>query len=182
MVPSLRTRRGITRGGNGTVTSRSPSNHYPVMPTEDIAALPIGALAARNSLLFMWTCWPMLDDALAVMEEWSFKYLTCAFSWTKAHANQIEMFKDDLDVQVGMGGWTRSNTEPCLLGKRGSPQRLSAAVRQAIVEPRREHSRKPDCIYERIEQWWRDRTLNCSRARAERVGIHGGWRLISSNR
>ena len=33
----------------------------------------------------------------------------------------------------------------------GKPKRLSAAVRQLIVAPRREHSRKPDEQYERIE-------------------------------
>jgi N6-adenosine-specific RNA methylase IME4 len=40
----------------------------------------------------------------------------------------------------------------CLLATRGSPKRLNADVRQGIIEPRREHSRKPDCIHERIER------------------------------
>jgi len=51
-----------------------------------------------------------------------------------------------------MGYWTRANSEPCLLATRGKPKRLSAAVRQGIIEPRREHSRKPDCVHERIER------------------------------
>jgi N6-adenosine-specific RNA methylase IME4 len=62
------------------------------------------------------------------------------------------MFRDDLDPFVGMGYWTRSNSEFCLLGTRGKPKRLNADVRQAIIEPRREHSRKPDCVYNRIER------------------------------
>jgi N6-adenosine-specific RNA methylase IME4 len=51
-----------------------------------------------------------------------------------------------------MGYWTRANSEVCLLATRGKPKRLNADVRQGIIEPRREHSRKPDCVYERIER------------------------------
>jgi N6-adenosine-specific RNA methylase IME4 len=53
---------------------------------------------------------------------------------------------------MGMGYWTRANTEVCLLATRGKPKRLNADVRQAILEPRRAHSRKPDCVHERIER------------------------------
>ena len=58
----------------------------------------------------------------------------------------------DDDALMGMGYWTRSNTEPCLLATRGKPKRLNADVRQGIIEPRREHSRKPDCVHGRIER------------------------------
>jgi N6-adenosine-specific RNA methylase IME4 len=53
---------------------------------------------------------------------------------------------------MGLGYWTRANTEPCLLATRGKPKRLNADVRQGIIEPRREHSRKPDCVHDRIER------------------------------
>jgi N6-adenosine-specific RNA methylase IME4 len=53
---------------------------------------------------------------------------------------------------MGLGYWTRANTEPCLLATRGKPKRLNADVRQLIIEPRREHSRKPDCVHSRIER------------------------------
>jgi N6-adenosine-specific RNA methylase IME4 len=62
------------------------------------------------------------------------------------------MFRDDADVQIGCGYWTRSNTEPCLLATRGAPKRLNADVRMAIIAPRREHSRKPDEVHDRIER------------------------------
>jgi len=54
--------------------------------------------------------------------------------------------------QMGLGYWTRANSEVCLLATRGKPKRKHADVRQAILEPRREHSRKPDCVYDRIER------------------------------
>jgi N6-adenosine-specific RNA methylase IME4 len=53
---------------------------------------------------------------------------------------------------VTSGYWTRSNVELCLLATRGKPHRLSAAVRQLITAPRREHSRKPDEAYGLIER------------------------------
>jgi N6-adenosine-specific RNA methylase IME4 len=70
----------------------------------------------------------------------------------KAHAGQIDLFRDDVDVLVGMGYWTRANSEPCLLATRGKPKRLHRNVRMGIIEPRREHSRKPDCVHHRIER------------------------------
>jgi N6-adenosine-specific RNA methylase IME4 len=50
----------------------------------------------------------------------------------------------------GLGG-TRRNTECCWLGRRGKPKRLSLGVRELIIAPRREHSRKPDQVYARVE-------------------------------
>jgi N6-adenosine-specific RNA methylase IME4 len=126
--------------------------HYDTMTIEDLRALPVGDLAAPDCSLFLWACWPNLVDAFSVIEAWEFEYKTCAFAWTKAHAGQLEMFDDDIEGTLGMGYWTRANTEPCLLATRGRPQRLNADVRQAIIEPRREHSRKPDCVRGRIER------------------------------
>jgi N6-adenosine-specific RNA methylase IME4 len=140
----------IKRGHGGTNVSASV--HYNTMASDEIAALPVADLAAGNACLFMWISWPMLPDAMKLINSWGFEYKTCGFDWMKAHAGQIDMLRDDSDVLMGMGYWTRANTEPCLLATRGKPKRLSAAVRQGIIEPRREHSRKPDCVHGRIQQ------------------------------
>jgi N6-adenosine-specific RNA methylase IME4 len=126
--------------------------HYDTMVIEEIRALPVQELAGPDCSLFLWACWPNLVEALAVIAAWKFEFKTAAFVWTKAHAGQVEMFQDDIEGLLGMGYWTRANTEPCLLATRGRPKRLHADVRQAIIEPRREHSRKPDCVHERIER------------------------------
>lgn len=130
----------------------SPARHYETMSTTELCVLPVRALAASDCCLFMWITWPLLEDALKVMTFWGFEYKTCAFSWMKAHTGQIDMFRDDGDPLMGAGYWTRANSEVCLLGTHGSPKRRSKAVRQGIIEPRREHSRKPDCVRERIER------------------------------
>jgi N6-adenosine-specific RNA methylase IME4 len=48
---------------------------------------------------------------------------------------------------------TRKNVEVCWLGRRGNPKRLSCGVRELLIAPVREHSRKPDEIYQRIEDF-----------------------------
>lgn len=128
------------------------NSHYQTMETADLIKMPVEELAADDCVLFMWICWPNLLDSLRLIEEWGFKYKTCAFSWMKANASQIDFFRDDADAYMGLGYWTRANSEMCLLGTRGKPKRLSADVRQGIIAPRREHSRKPDGVHERIER------------------------------
>lgn len=131
---------------------RAVERHYPVHETSVIADLPIGELAAHDSCLFMWFSWPMLPDAMALIEAWGFTYKTCAFCWVKGDARQVEFFNGETKADMTLGYWTRANSEACLLATRGKPKRLDAGVRQGIIEPRREHSRKPDCVYSRIER------------------------------
>lgn len=131
-------------------TARAADNHYNTMATADIAALPVADLASDDCALFMWACWPTMQDAFTLIEAWGFKYKTCAFCWLKA--DPWRLFADDKTPFAGMGYWTRANSEVCLLATRGKPKRIHADVRQGIIEPRREHSRKPDCVYDRIER------------------------------
>jgi N6-adenosine-specific RNA methylase IME4 len=133
-------------------TGRSAEQHYDTMWAEDIAALDVDGLAAPDCVLFLWATWPCLKQAMALIETWGFTYKTCAFDWMKASNTQPDFFQEEVAPQIGGGYWTRSNTEPCLLATRGKPKRLNADVRQGIIAPRCEHSRKPDGIHERIER------------------------------
>lgn len=130
--------------------SRAIENHYNLMTDDEIAALPVADLCATDCVLFMWTCWPVLQRSFRILEAWGFTYKTCAFSWMKA--DPYRLFADEKTPFAGMGYWTRANTEPCLLATRGKPKRIHADVRQGIIAPRREHSRKPDEIHGRIER------------------------------
>jgi N6-adenosine-specific RNA methylase IME4 len=113
------------------------------MTVDEVAALPVRDLACPDGcVLFLWFPWPLLLDALRVVDQWGFGYKTCAFDWMKTNGQG--------EPAVGMGYWTRANTEACLLATRGKPRRLRADVKQAILEPRREHSRKPS-VHGRIE-------------------------------
>jgi N6-adenosine-specific RNA methylase IME4 len=135
---------------SGKGTARAADNHYQTMTMREISRLPVDELAADDCALFMWMVWPSLPDALRIIEAWGFEYKTCAFSWMKA--DPYRLFADDKTPFAGMGYWTRANTEACLLATRGKPKRLNADVRQGIIAPRQEHSRKPDDVHDRIER------------------------------
>lgn len=130
-------------GGNRNVTAK-----YPTMTCAEMCELPVSDWAADDCALFMWIVWPKLFEAIDVMKAWGFTYKTCAFCWLKA--DPYRLFADEKTPFAGMGYWTRANSEVCLLGTRGKPKRRSASVRQGIISPRREHSRKPDKIPDRI--------------------------------
>jgi N6-adenosine-specific RNA methylase IME4 len=120
---------------------RSAKNHYSVMSADDLKAMTIPA--ADDCVLFMWAIDPMLPQAFDLIKAWGFQYKTVGFTWAKINVSG----KDP----IGGGYWTRANPEMCLLATRGQPKRLNADVRQLLMAPRREHSRKPDEIYGRIE-------------------------------
>ena len=58
---------------------RSAESHYPTMCIEDIKALPVGELAAKDCALFLWITFPCLCEALEVLTAWGFSYKTVAF-------------------------------------------------------------------------------------------------------
>lgn len=160
---------GRTNKTPAGVPSRATKPHYQIMKEDELNALPVGDLAADDCVLFLWTCWPVLAWSMRTIEAWGFEYKTCGFCWVKAHAGQIELFQENIVPHMTLGYWTRSNSEVCLLATRGKPKRMAADVRQAIIEPRREHSRKPDCVHDRIERLVAGPYLELF-ARAERPG------------
>lgn len=122
---------------NDNVAPARGEQPYPVMSLSDIKALPVGDVAAPNALLFMWTVSHLQAEAFDVASAWGFQPVSVAFVWDKG--------------RMGMGYWTRQEVEICHLFKRGRPSRKSKGVRSLIKSPRREHSRKPDEQYARIE-------------------------------
>lgn len=58
-------------------------HHYDTMTLEEIKKLPIKELCEKDCVLFLWTTYPMLKEALEVMEAWGFKYKSIAFQWIK---------------------------------------------------------------------------------------------------
>lgn len=91
----------------------------------------------------MWATYPMMKEALKVIEAWGFTYKSIAFQWVKQNRSGNGFF-------FGLGRWTRGNTEPCLLAVKGKPKRISAGVAQLVFSPLRKHSQKPDEVRDRI--------------------------------
>jgi N6-adenosine-specific RNA methylase IME4 len=130
----------VDQGCQGTM-----ANHYAGMKIDDICKLPVGGLADRDCVLFLWATYPMLPEALKVIEAWGFKYKSIAFQWVKLNKKNGKPF-------YGLGRWTRGNTEPCLLATKGNPKRFSAAVFQLIQQPLTRHSEKPQEARDKIIQ------------------------------
>jgi N6-adenosine-specific RNA methylase IME4 len=133
---------------------------YRTMPMAQIRALPVAEVAAKDAHLFLWITGPLLAIGahIPVMRDWGFKPTAMGFTWVKLKAshNPLQMRvvpTADHDLFVGMGYTTRKNAEFCIIGRRGSPKRLARDVREVILSPVREHSRKPDDGYERIERY-----------------------------
>lgn len=131
----------LTRSAKGQ--GRSPK--YRTDPLATIKALPVPQLAAADSICLIWCVDWLMPGALEVMASWQFEFKTVAFTWAKQNASGDGW-------HMGQGFWTRANPEMCLLGTRGHPKRLNADVRQLIVAPVMEHSRKPDEIHDAIER------------------------------
>ena len=124
---------------------RNARNHYPTMSVDEICALPVGQLAARDCAVFMWITDPFLMEGARVLNAWGFRYTSVGFHWAKTTKN------GHWHMSTGYG--TRANVETCLLGTMGDmglPK--DRGVRRLIVEPVREHSRKPDRVPGDIER------------------------------
>ena len=122
---------------------RSAENHYHTMNIKDIMALPVDKIADKDCILFLWITFPCLKEGIEVMERWGFKYKTCGFNWVKRNKKKNTYF-------MGLGFWTRSNSEVCLIGTKGQPKRVSKSVPQICDARIMEHSKKPAEIRERI--------------------------------
>lgn len=135
---------------------RSASQHYRIMTLRDIAALPVGDYADLDSWLFLWITGPLLARGahVPIMQAWGFEPSGVAFCWVKTLAkSDPENLSAAKSFHVGMGHTTRHNTELVMLGRRGAAWRRSRSVRELVIAPRREHSRKPEAVRERIEQF-----------------------------
>lgn len=93
-----------------------------------------------------------------MIEAWGFRYSAVAFTWVKLKRshdpNQLRILPSaEHDLHVGLGLTTRKNAEFCLLARRGNARRISKSVREIIMAPVREHSRKPDAAYERVRDY-----------------------------
>jgi len=127
---------------NDNTATRWVGEHYKIMELDDIKKLPVSKITDKDSILFLWVTFPFLDKAFEVIKSWGFKYKTVAFVWIKTNKEK--------SLFTGMGYWTRSNAEICLLATKGKPKRISNNVHQIIVSNRRKHSEKPPETRERI--------------------------------
>lgn len=124
--------------------TKNPSAHYACQRLAWIKSLPVADLAHPDGCaLVMWATAPMLPHALETLRAWGFAFRS-AGAWAKRS-------RADASWAFGTGYLYRSATEFWLLGVRGRPRQQSRSVRNLIIAPIREHSRKPDQMRRDIE-------------------------------
>jgi N6-adenosine-specific RNA methylase IME4 len=118
---------------------------YPTMELKEIQELPVSRFAAANSHLYLWVPNALLKEGLSVMEAWGFTY--------KSNLVWYKVRKDGGPDGRGVGFYFRNVTELILFGVRGGMRTLPPGRRQVnlVATRKREHSRKPDEVYDVIE-------------------------------
>jgi N6-adenosine-specific RNA methylase IME4 len=121
-------------------------SRYPTLTLQDIKALPVGTFVQPASHLYLWVPNALLPDGLEVMQSWGFTYKTNLVWYKVRH--------DGGPDRRGVGFYFRNVTELILFGVRGSLRTLAPGRRQEniILRRKQEHSRKPDALYDLIEQ------------------------------
>ncbi|HEX4837202.1 MAG TPA: MT-A70 family methyltransferase [Solirubrobacteraceae bacterium] len=119
---------------------------YGTMTLEDIASMPVAKTVNPGAHLYLWVPNALLAEGLLVMQAWGFNYKT-NLVWYKTR-------KDGGPDGRGVGFYFRNVTEIVLFGVRGSRRTLPPGRRQVnlFAERKREHSRKPEALYEIIER------------------------------
>lgn len=145
----------------GGVDSRTAESKYSLMTWQELSDLGplIQDVATPDCCLFLWICQPLLIETIRMAEAWGFAYKTKALSWVKLRAQK------GLTFHVGMGYWTRANTEDVLLFTRGDPRRVRKDVSQmiatleaapdeapALLAPVSRHSEKPEEAQDAVER------------------------------
>jgi N6-adenosine-specific RNA methylase IME4 len=121
-------------------------SRYQTMSLEEIMELPIPRLAAPKSHLYLWVPNALILEGLEVMRRWGFTYKT-NLVWYKVR-------KDGGPDGRGVGFYFRNVTELILFGTRNQIRTKAPGRRQVniVVSRKREHSRKPDELYDIIEK------------------------------
>lgn len=131
--------------------------HYPRMTDAEIARMPLAQFAHPEGAFFhLWVTSPLTERFwLNIYPSWrkqGIRFSARAYVWLKTLASIEEtLFLYRNGFHTSTGFTTRKNAEDVLLFRIGKPQRLSRSVREIIVSPIREHSRKPDEYFRRVE-------------------------------
>ena len=67
-------------------------NHYSTMSIDELCALPVPELAAKDCALFLWATFPQLPEALRLIRAWGLRHKTeisCRFVKLKSTLDLI---------------------------------------------------------------------------------------------
>ena len=121
-------------------------SRYQTMDIPEIKKLPVAEIVQEPGHLYLWVPNALLPEGIDVLRAWGFEYKS-NIVWHKVR-------KDGGSDGRGVGFYFRNVTELVLFGVRGKKARTLAPGRRQvnmICTQKREHSRKPDELYDLIE-------------------------------
>lgn len=136
----------------------SAEQHYPTMPADKIAALPVQDLCDESAVLFLWATSPLLPEALMVMDAWGFTY-KASMVWDKQRA-------------PGLGWWLKTRHELLLIGAKAATPQPRVKQDSIISIASTQHSAKPEEFATMIEQMFDGPYIELFARRARR-----GWEV-----
>ena len=135
----------------GTHFQGAADRHYDTLTIEQLCKLCVKNLTDKDCILFLWVTFPQLVEGLRLIEAWGFEYKTIAFNWVKKNKDGSPFF--------GVGYYTKSNGEVCLLATKGKPHKFvkDNSISQVIFSGKLGHSKKPPIVRKKIIQLLGDR-------------------------
>lgn len=141
--------RTVSKGGRWDTSGAGMAGQqsripYERMSIEEIAALPIGQFADRDSHLYLWAVNAFMEDAYRIVRAWGFKPSTL-LTWCKP------------PMGLGFGGSYVNTSEFVIFARRGSLAATSRIDSTWFAWPRPYaqgpiHSAKPDAFLDMVEQ------------------------------
>jgi len=125
--------------------NQAAGKHYNCMSLLQLSELPVQKICAKDSVLYLWTTGPKLEESMKLMESWGFRYRTVAHVWVK-----VSKSGNVINAQGIRPSFVKQNAEYLLVGSTGKKGRtlplLSEAIPQIVKaqRPNNLHSRKPD--------------------------------------
>lgn len=139
---------------------RSPCRHYPTIDLDHALTMPVRDMADKDCLVALWITGPHMVQGFhnKLFDAWGVRPSSVGFCWVKLWNNtEMSQFGRtpllEQDIAMGGGYTTRQNAEYVIFGRIGEPKRARADIRQVIISPRRDHSRKPEEYYRRMEHY-----------------------------
>lgn len=124
---------------------------YSLMEDSSIYNLPVGQLADEDCALICWVTFPKIVEGITAIQSWGFEIKTLFASWIKLNPKSLTPF-------FGIGSYTKSNCEVCLLATKGKMHKYvrTNKLSSVVLAPREQHSKKPDEVRDMIVELFGD--------------------------
>jgi len=145
--------------------------HYPTMTMDEIAELDFTTFMKDNALMYCWVTLAKLPECIEAIQKPNLKFVTTGFTWIKTNPVGHKEPQDGINIYdpntetyrkpfYGVGNYTASNAEICLIFRKGKMVKHKKKVSQVIISPREKHSKKPAETYNLLETMYPSEEFN----------------------